>query len=183
MLHPSRNIFLKIPWQMQAFARDAWGFLNRCGDLCSRKIFDFCFSMDRTCQRPADDECNRLAHWLTVGTSDGLWQPFQEWTRLMSTLIQVTPETTNAYVQTFFHWDTLNQDDTLVADVTVPKQLPAKTTVKKHSKAITHPTTENVRQRRVGCEHVGSALATVLGGYGISIDALISEIERLKSAK
>ena len=41
---------------------------------------------------------------------------------------------------------------------------------------------ENVRQRRVGCEHVGSALATVLGGYGISIDALISEIERLKSA-
>lgn len=158
-------------------------FLNRCGDLCSRKIFDFCFSMDRTCQRPADDECSRSAHWLIVGTSDGLWQPFQERTRLMSTLIHATPETTNACVQTFFHWDTLTQDNTLVAEVTGPKQAPSKTTDKKNSKPIAHPSTENARQRRVGCEHVGSALATVLGGYGISIDALISEIERLKSAK
>ncbi|MCE3015548.1 MAG: hypothetical protein ACK56W_25245 [Pirellula sp.] len=101
----------------------------------------------------------------------------------MSTLIHATPETTNAYVQTFFHWDALTQDDTLVADITVPKQLSSKSTAKKNSQANAHPTTENVRQRRVGCEHVGSALATVLGGYGISIDALISEIERLKSTK
>ena len=140
--------------------------------------------MDRTCQRPADDECNRSARRLIVGTSDGLWQPFQEWTRLMSTLIHATPETTNAYVQTFFRWDSLAQDDMLVAEVTVPNQFPSKTTVKKNSKVIAHATSaEKVRQRRGGCEHVGSALATVLGGYGISIDALISEIERLKSAK
>ncbi len=102
----------------------------------------------------------------------------------MSTLIHATPETTNAYVQTFFHWDSVAQDDTLVAEVTGPIQPSSKTAVKKNSKAIAHSApAENVRQRRVGCEHVGSALATVLGGYGISIDALISEIERLKSAK
>jgi hypothetical protein len=100
----------------------------------------------------------------------------------MSTLIHATPETTNAYVQTFFHWDTLTQDNTLVAEVTGPKHLPSKTTAKTYSQTNAHPAKENVRQRRVGCEHVGSALATVLGGYGISIDALISEIERLKSA-
>jgi hypothetical protein len=101
----------------------------------------------------------------------------------MSTLIHTTPEMTNAYVQTVFRWESSPHCDSLVTDA--PDVLPcrSKTPIKQNAKAMAHATpVENVRQRRVGCEHVGSALATVLGGYGISIDALISEIERLKSA-
>jgi|JI7StandDraft_1071085.scaffolds.fasta_scaffold171451_2 hypothetical protein len=103
----------------------------------------------------------------------------------MSTLVQATQETTNAYVQTVFNWESTAKCETHMNDTHQVAHIRSKPESKKSSRSTANPMSapaENVRQRRVGCEHVGSALATVLGGYGISIDALISEIERLKSA-
>lgn len=99
----------------------------------------------------------------------------------MSTLVQATQESTNAYVQTVFNWESTAKSETHRNDTHQVAQIRSKPESKKTLRSIAAPT-ENARQRRVGCEHVGSALATVLGGYGISIDALISEIERLKNA-
>jgi hypothetical protein len=35
--------------------------------------------------------------------------------------------------------------------------------------------------RRGACEHVGNALVSVLGSYGIGLDELLDEIERQKA--
>ncbi len=107
----------------------------------------------------------------------------------MSTLIHSTAEPTNAYTQTVFNWDSTHDVETplvslpvAVSSQTKPVGKPlGKPVGRTSSKTGNNPAAiENVRQHRVGCEHVGSALATVLSGYGISIDSLISEIERLK---
>lgn len=39
------------------------------------------------------------------------------------------------------------------------------------------------RMRRGECRHVGGALVSVLGKYGLTVDALLDEIERQKALK
>jgi hypothetical protein len=89
---------------------------------------------------------------------------------MSTTIVTESP----VYVQTQFIWDEPTVAQSAVVDSrTRPTEAVTRDSGRRTKIA---PTRGGVRHGK--CEHVGSALVSVLGNYGISLDDLLDEIER-----
>ncbi|MBU6175114.1 MAG: hypothetical protein KGQ60_14995 [Planctomycetes bacterium] len=99
----------------------------------------------------------------------------------MATSVRTVSENP-VFEQTFFAWDesetqfpTEGTSDSYCLDA-IHSHRRERSSVSSGDSSLTN----RGNSRRGRCEHVSGTLATVLGNYGIGIDALITEIERLR---
>jgi len=100
----------------------------------------------------------------------------------MATSVRTVSENP-VFEQTFFAWDESEKQFPMEGASDLNSLDAIHSTRRERSSASAGDSSLPYRgnSRRGRCEHVSGTLATVLGNYGIGIDALITEIERLRS--